>query len=246
MAVKQLYVPGTLLKFGERKYMESLYHEGKVHFSPPSSFRSSGQQGLDDPLDSRLVGHPSEVAIYPYVDGKINLSPENKVPLKNVKELTLIQNGFEQVPIACFYEREEPLINRLFRLPNYEEITAGFPRYDTAVVIFYPLLFLHRLQSKITLYADRVHYSDESLSQEFDSDDLKTMFYKQTRYAYQKEYRILINGLSSEKPVDVVVGSLEDISFLVDIQALKQGIVLCDETTSFEEVGRSPKPKNGE
>jgi hypothetical protein len=56
----------------------------------------------------------------------------------------------------------------------------------------------------------------------------------------------LINGLSSEKPVDVVVGSLEDISFLVDIQALKQGIVLCDETTSFEEVGRSPKPKNGE
>jgi hypothetical protein len=114
------------------------------------------------------------------------------------------------------------------------------------VVIFYPLVFLHRLQSKITLYADRVHYSDESLSQEFDSDDLKTMFYKQTRYAYQKEYRILINGLSSEKPVDVVVGSLEDISFLVDIQALKQGIVLCDETTSFEEVGRSPKSKNGE
>lgn len=199
-----------LVKFGSKKNIDDLQTKGHIHFSPLKNFNKSDNKEREDELETAIkiindefkgiqVSHPSF--------GTINLKP-----LPNSMGRLTQFNDDDYVSFSSFAVTQKSVENKESYLIEPKMLGFG----NTALMIKDPHEFFNRINKelkRLSLPFDYklVDYIDVDKRGEIDL----TLFNKDMKQSYQSEHRILVEN-DSQGPLDLIIGSIEDISQKID------------------------------
>lgn len=198
----------TLIKYGNPQYMAALLTEGCARIQPASFFKANHLNGAiqDDELSLRLSLVVSRDEIASLVQ-----NPQDASENVGDHAIQLNYGASSDYWLYCVTQSLEP---RLF-----VDFNAG-----ACVIIKNKKAFSDRLEhaaasrmASCRYACGKAVYVDPNQP---DSANIRIQFAKHFRYTYQREYRFAWMPEKSTKalaPVDVEMGSLDDIAILVEL-----------------------------
>ena len=209
--MKIQYQISAFLKIGKDEHINRLQKEGLLYCNTVKYFRTLEKD------DHKLRKDNSEGAVTSTKIDWMKLLVDNKeLPLKFAKaRLQTFDEAKDLEHIYCMYAVtpdlaiEEPIIDK-------RNINFG----DTGLLILDPKKFLTRIKNAIKGkmrfdYGPVYYYPDDK-----DYNNL-TAFHKPEYYSYQREFRLLFHNQFAE-PLEVSIGSIEDISFKFEASKLTE------------------------
>lgn len=207
-AIKNIKLSGDyLVKYGEQRYLRPMFERGRLRIAPAASYNdlSLNQARKDSELEVSILLDPSETKIE--LVNQHTLESERTIEaLGNITATIDYPSNYYVYCLSMAYD------TRLF-----DDFEA-----DCCVIIHHPLRFVEKLYEEFsqrfsgwTGRATGVVYYDPLM---IDQMPLSVFFHKHFRYAYQKEYRIVLLPPESEEafePFFVELGSLEEYCDLV-------------------------------
>ena len=210
-AIKRIKLSGDyLVKYGEQRYLRPMFERGRLRIAPAASYNdpSLNQARKDSELEVSILLDPSET--------KIELVNQHTLE----SERTIEAIGNITATIDCTSNYYVYCLSMVYDARLFDDFEA-----DCCVIIHQPLRFVERLYKEFsqrfpgwTGQATGVVYYDPLIIDRMPSS---VFFHKHFRYAYQKEYRIVLRPPNSEKrfePFFVELGSLEEYCDLVCLQ----------------------------
>lgn len=233
-------LPKAFIKLGKSKYMYNYIKNGEIRFSPAKVFTSmeEGNDKIADSYEGSLNYPISHLVIAPIIGESENGTPiYGKVSkIADKGRLRWTNKALQTIPFHCLYCYEQPPINAVIRLENYDDIVREFPDYDSAVIIYNVTEFLNRIKAKFEIYCNRVMYTDTTPSESDIENQIHPLFYKRKLFEQQKEFRIALPQLRIDEAQNYNIGSIEDIAYCVPLRVLKHGIIIAENDDIFEEI----------
>lgn len=230
-------LPKAFVKLGKKVYMEKYVDRGELRFAPAYEFShmQEGRDGVADRYEGSLFYPISKLYIAPLLSDDENGVVYGKpVKLADTAIQRITTPTIQRIPFHCLYCYPNPAMNAIIRLDNYDQVVQEFPDYDTAVIIYNPLEFLHKLESKFEIYANHVKYTDRTPLEDELPNDIHCLYYKREEYKEQNEFRIALPKIRIDKPEIYEVGSLSDIAYFVPLKYLKYGIIIADNNDDYQ------------
>lgn len=222
-----------LLKSMKSEYLHDTMTKGKFCFNHPTVFSkwedpSAAQYDPWDAHDAFAVRHIVAARIIGYKEGKPVYAPGKEIAPNGISHMQ--SNTVKHTPICCFryIEPKEFVIKENgieYSLgENADRILHEFGHDAYIIIPIKP--FLERLKQRIGNYmAMAVVYRDVLNDYQFNVEEqyeefVEQLFRKDAKYAWQKEYRIILPP-TLISPVLVELGSIEDIASCGNIADLK-------------------------
>jgi|SRR5699024_55785 len=137
-------------------------------------------------------------------------------------------NEIKKIPITCFaildipedfYEIENKYTIKSEIINNL--IKEEFGKRDVIIIEFYT--FMKRFKNKLKLLkygykADKIKYYTKThplSSEEYNNNPFHGLFYKESFFSYQKEYRIALRNPLETDPSLINIGDIRDIAFQI-------------------------------
>ncbi len=229
-----------LLKTMNSKYLSDTVEKGRLCFCHPNVF--SGWEDRKAAQYDRWEGHSAFEANYIVVAPIVSEKPgrivygEGKV-LADEGIVRLQTDNAKKTPICCFRAVDDSELTRIagetvYSLGNtVDRIKQEFHHDAFVLTRFDP--FIDRVR-KVNCFrlAGNVIYQDLLNDYPYEIDEtnreiMEQLFRKDEKYAWQKEFRIILRPDENEKKL-VDISSLSDISVYGRIDELKQGIQIHD------------------
>lgn len=205
---KKALVPGSvLIKYGQRKYMEQLFHEGRLRIQPASHFTCKDLNGAVRDDERRL---PLSFALARDDIKRIVLNPQDVPEVIPDQRVDVVFQSPADYWMYCLTESVEP---RLF--VDFEA--------DACVIFRDREQFADRMRraaqilGKARRQGGPVEYVDPLLPKRA---EIFLPMAKHFGYAYQAEYRFCWfpeHPIPELKHADLSLGSLEDIANLITL-----------------------------
>lgn len=236
-------LPKALIKFGKMEHMVRYIEIGELRFAPAYEFShmKEGENKIADKNEGSLFYPISKLYAAPllFTDEEGNDIYGKPFKIADTAIQCLIMPSMQRIPFHCLYCYQNPPINAVVRLDNYDEIVRDFPDYDTAVVIYKPLDFLKKLENEFEIYANYVMYAERTPFEDEIKNGIHCLYYKRERHREQNEFRISLPQLQIEKPKIYQIGSLLDIAYCLPLRCLKHGVIIADNDNDFQALKRS-------
>ena len=233
-------LPKAFIKLGKSKYMYNYIEKGEIRFSPAKVFTSmeEGNDKIADRYEGSLNYPISHLLIAPIIGENENGTPiYGKVSkIADRGRLRWTNKALQTIPFHCLYCYEQPPINAVIRLENYDDIVREFPDYDSAVIIYNVTEFLNRIKTNFEIYCNRIMYTDTTPSESDIENQIHPLFYKRKIFEQQKEFRIALPQLRIDEAQNYRIGSIEDIAYCVPLKVLRHGIIIAENNDIFEEI----------
>ncbi len=230
-------LPKAFVKFGKIEYMAKYFDEGSLRFAPASEFchMKEGQDKVADRYEGSLFYPITQLYAAPLLsDNKNGVVYGKPFKIADKAEQRITTATIQKIPFHCLYCYNNPPMNAVVRLKNYDQLVQEFPYYDAAVIVYKPLEFLKKLESKFEIYVNYVKYVDKTPCEDELTNQIHCLYYKRKEFEAQNEFRIALPKLRIEKPEIYKVGSLVDIAYCVPIKCLKHGIVVANNDADFQ------------
>lgn len=230
-------LPKAFVKLGKMKYMSKYVETGTIRFAPACEFSGmqEGRDGVADRYEGSLFYPISKLYMAPLLSDCENGAVYGKpVKVADTAFRRVTTPAIQKIPFHCLYCYENPAMNAIIRLDNYDQLVKEFPDYDAAVIIHNPSEFLRRLESKFEIYANHVRYTNGTPSEDELHNGIHFLYYKRADYKEQKEFRITLPTLRINNPELYEIGSLSDIAYCVPLKHLKYGKIIVDNETDFQ------------
>lgn len=206
--------PLAFVKMGSKKNMEKLLQKGEIYLNPIEYFLAYPDEGVrkDQNENLEMLYQAENIKLEMNIMGKdIVLSSETGL----IDQFKASDNSHNKTKIYSMLtisngdEREATL---------FDEKNLSFG--DHFVFIKEPRIFLDRVFSEINQkgYGAKFDYVEYVDSKSHNGE--MGIFRKLNEYSYQKESRIHVLD-TSESPLILEIGSIEDIAFSGDINLLK-------------------------
>lgn len=201
-------------KVGKEEHINSLLKEGIIYANNIDYFRQiDDQEGRGDICEGALYVVPTkEIQI---MDDNRNWHPVNNE--SSEYDLYIIDSSKKHGHIYCLYSFFEDDLNQfakkgeLYTMYINEMLSFG----EAILFIFNPNEFISRIKKKATeMGLNTVIKPIEYYTPGIYTGSL-TPFHKRDEYAYQKETRIYIPNYKNQEPLIIKIGSIEDISTLI-------------------------------
>jgi len=198
-----------LVKYSKQCFLRPMFEKGELRIAPASSYNdpSLNQAQKDSELERSILLDPSET--------KIELVDEHT--LKSEKRIEAIGNI--TATIDCTSDYYVYCLSLVYDARLFDDFEA-----DSCVVIHEPIKFVERLYKDFAQRfpgwrgrATGVAYYDPLLIAQMPES---VFFHKHFRYAYQKEYRIVLlppKPVKRLEPFFVGLGSLEEFCDFVSL-----------------------------
>ena len=237
----RIFLPKALIKLGKEEHMLRYIEEGELRFSTAMEFShmKEGDNKIADKNEGSIFHDIKDLyAAELIVDNDSEIIYGKPFKLADNASARFTTPYIQRIPFHCLYVYQRPPINEVVKLDNYEQICNDFPSYDMAVVIYNPLEFLKRLESKFEIYADYVTYTDSTPCEEDIKNRIRYLYYKREQYKDQNEFRISLPQINIESPEIYRIGSLLDIAYCLPLKCLKTGVIIADNDDDFSNLKR--------
>lgn len=230
-------MPKAFVKLGKLEYMVKYIDNGDLRFAPAYEFSHmrEGNDKIADKFEGSLFYPVSKIYAAPLLsddkDGVVFGKPF-KIADTGIQRTT--STTIQHIPFHCLYCYNNPPMNAVVRLDNYDQITKEFPDYDAAVIIYDPLAFLKRLERYFEIYANYVKYTDSTPSVDDLKNQIHCLYYKRTAFKEQNEFRIALPKLKIKEPEIYQIGSLLNIAYCLPLRHLKHGVIIANNDADFE------------
>lgn len=227
----------AFMKLGKMEHMTKYIEEGDLRFAPAYEFShmQEGRNKIADRYEGFLFYPVSKLYAAPLLSDDENgvvYGKPFKIADTAIQRLTT--PTIQRIPFHCLYCYNNPPMNAVVRLENYDQIVQEFPDYDAAVIIHNPLEFLNKLRERYEIYANYVKYTDRTPLEDELTNDIHCLYYKREEYKAQNEFRIVLPKLRIEKPEIYRIGSLLDIAYCVPLKHLKHGVIIASNDDEFQ------------
>ena len=225
----------ALLKTMKSEYVNDTLTKGRLFFNFPEAFADKSlnlaQVDIHDSYQKMNILKPM---VFPIVsEDESGIHYGNGISLGETARLNLISNSNKHRPICCFrsIKREDLVIGDkiLYALGDISKRIETEFGHDAFVLIWRPVEFLKRLNKKTLFLAHDVYYGIDNQDFLKFMDDMKVeqsaMFQKDEKYAWQKEYRIVLPPQRNNGGFPIDIGSIEDIAIAGDIKLLNAGLL---------------------
>lgn len=233
-------LPKAFIKFGKSEYMYNYIEKGEIRFSPAKVFTNMKESNdkIADRYEGSLNYPISHLMIAPIIGEKENGMPiyGKLSKIANKGRFRWTNKVLQTIPFHCLYCYDQPPINAIVRLENYDNIVREFPDYDSAVIIYNVVEFLNRIKHDFEIYCNHVIYTDTTPSESDIENQIHPLFYKRKMFEQQKEFRIALPQLRIEEAQNYNIGSIEDIACCVPLRVLKHGVIIAENNDIFEEI----------
>ncbi|MGL1902533.1 MAG: hypothetical protein OCC49_10385 [Fibrobacterales bacterium] len=199
----------TLIKFGERKYMEDFKNEGKMFFQRLRKYCH---------MENREQGDTNEGLTHVYQPDKITLTV-NGIEVSEIQGVVKVDETGRNPLIHCMYTlNSDHYIDYQKSIDLIDKKCCDFG--DTALVITNLKEFHSRFkdaceQRSFGAKCKTVKYVDpESYHGEMGA------FRKFDNFSHQNEFRFLLDASIQEESYTLELGSIEDISMMVPVGEL--------------------------
>lgn len=208
--------------FSKEQYAKDFVMEGKFRCNTLKFFKNYKEEAFNNigDIDEGIlmnVTSQSEAKLKIKAVGTDDWHELNFVNLKSHSKSVLTNNIFcmyaPNIELDNQYSIEE--VEQIIRIQEDAEKLGEY-----LVIIIKPEIFFERLRKevvdkkKFTLKRGLVNYVD--MSNSFHIKDENAGFLKSNAYEHQKEYRIMLDdGKDEDLHIDLEIGSLEDISFII-------------------------------
>jgi hypothetical protein len=203
---KRALVPGSvLIKYGQRKYMEQLFHEGRLRIQPASYYTRKDLNGAVRDDERRL---PLSFALARDDIRKIVLNPQDVLEVTPDQRVDVVFQSPADYWMYCLTESVEP---RLFVDFEADACVIVRDRQQLTDRLRRAAQVLGRARCQVGL----VEYVDPLLPKRA---EIFLPMAKHFGYAYQAEYRFCwfpIIPVSDLEHVDLAMGNVEDIADLI-------------------------------
>lgn len=199
-------IPVSLIKFGEKEFMEKLLRDGEVYMQTTSHFREL-ESLQNDCSDGRGDAY----------EGVDLLLHVNEVTIDNVSITS------SSSIIGKYSHNNDGLVFSTYGVFDSSQVDGNLiiteemkKMGNTAIVINDPLVFLDRCATftkKIggKLMANSITYYNEDIG-----DYYLCPWLKRDKFAYQSEYRLFI-PCGNKVPLKLKIGSIGDIAELISL-----------------------------
>lgn len=230
-------MPKAFIKLGKIEFMKKYLLEGSLRFAPALEFNhmKEGRDKVADKYEGSLFYPINNVYVAPLVSGDGDHAVYGKaLKLADTAMQRITTTRIQKIPFHCLYCYNKPPMNAIIQLDNYESLVQEFPDYDTAIIIYKPLDFLHMLGGKFEIYANYVKYVDSTPCPDELENQIHSLYYKRRQFESQNEFRIALPKLQIDSPKVYEIGSLMHIAYLVPIKCLKYGTIIANTKECFE------------
>lgn len=230
-------MPKAFIKLGKMEYMEKYIDNGNLRFAPAYEFShiQEGNDRIADKYEGALFHPVSKIYAAPLLSDDENgvvYGEPFKVADTGIQRIT--SSTIQHIPFHCLYCYNNPPMNAVVRLDNYDQISQEFPDYDAAVIIYNPIGFLKKIEEHFEIYANYVKYTDSTPLEDEIENQIHCLYYKRTAFKEQNEFRIALPKLRIEKPEIYQVGSLLDIAYCLPLKHLKHGVIIANNDSDFQ------------
>lgn len=199
--------PVTLIKVGERQFMERLFQEGEIYMQTLEHYRNIElkDKGLSDGRGDEYEG----------IDA---INQVNQVSLGDKSYDVKFQlrinfpRGCKGIVYSMFGVFDKSWMNGTFVLPESMKKMG-----DCMVVVTDPMVFLDRCASAINKAGGQLQFHSVSYYNEEEGDYFLNPWLKRKQFSTQSEYRLFVPCMN-KKPLILHIGSLADIAELVHLE----------------------------
>jgi hypothetical protein len=207
-AIKGINLSGDyLVKYGEQRYLRPMFEKGSLRIAPASSYNdpSLNQARKDSELKVSILVDPSAA--------KIELVDENTLK----PDYTIDAIGNLTATLDCTSDYYVYCLSMEYNARLFDDFEA-----DCCLIIHQPIKFVESLYKDFSQRfpswrgrATGVSYYDPLMIERMPSS---VFFHKHFRYAYQREYRIVLlppQSIKQLEPFFIELGSLEEYCELI-------------------------------
>jgi hypothetical protein len=207
-AIKGINLKGDyLVKYGEQRYLRPMLEKGILRIAPASSYDdpSLNQARKDTELEASILLEPSETKVELVNEQTL----ESERPIEVIGNLTATMNCNSDYYVFC--------LSMEYNARFFDDFEA-----DSCLIIRQPIKFVEKLYRDFSQRfpgwrgrATGVTYYDPLLIAQMPES---VFFHKHCRYAYQKEYRIVLlppKPIKKLEPFFLELGNLEEFCDLV-------------------------------
>jgi len=184
--------------------MENLFYKGEIHMKRLNTFTKISNNEIGDKDEGITCSHQkSEIKSFT-VNGKNMTSSLIRISLRESNA----PNPFIYCTYGIYKKNNE----------NTQKVvidTKCFEFGDTAVVIYNPKTFIYKIQQSYHIEYDKITYREKDKY----SGDMG-IFSKFDNYSHQEEFRIINYEKSNLNEINLDIGSIEDISIIVNVNEL--------------------------
>lgn len=247
-----------LVKTMKKKYLEDTLQKGNLCFNVPGEFNSFDNGlavGQQDEWDSHLNFDAKYILYAPIIsedDSKIHYGTPIKIadsaPIHKI-------SGISKCTPLCSFRKVEKtdLVEKygaiFFRLDNIVDRIRTELGHDAFIFISSPYELVKRISNKIPYFARSIHYGeiDSDFQKFLDAHNFeqKEMFQKRIDYAWQKEFRVIIEPTEETDRKIISIGSIEDIAFGGDLEMLREGVVFAETSEQIQAAKKRAKEEGG-
>lgn len=229
------------IKTMKKKHLSDAVTKGEFCFSCPETFVNDDNGKLNgaqkDTWDSSQFYEAKNLYVYPIIkEDKDGIQYGPGIKLADKTTIREMSSSVRHTPFCCFRKVTKDELecrNKLFVFSlgdTVDRIKNEFG-HDSFVLIADPNEFIHRLyQKEHNCYGRSIFYGEltSEYMREIEEHTTKgfqqiKMFQKRDKYAWQKEYRIILTPTKETTPRIVHIGSIEDITIGGDIENLRLG-----------------------
>jgi hypothetical protein len=207
--------PKILLKFGEKSNIEDMFNKGYIRFSPLEIYKNNDEScGINDIGEGTLHFFASSVGFFKYSSQEYI-----KIEGPHIKS-SYFDNGLRKLPISCFSYSMCDSQNSFLNTDYLKKFLKEFPKYDTVLEILNPLEYINLVRSKCpNAYFNKIRYIDNS--SDFNVEDyFLSAFIKETKFAFQNEFRICLPKQKISESINIQIGDLKNIAKVVSLNEL--------------------------
>lgn len=228
-----------IVKSMDSKYVESTIKQGRLCFNTPQVFDDKTLNLAQyDKYDSWMQYEARDIYIAPLLeDNERHLSYGKPVKILEKATIHEIDGINKSVPICCFRKIDENEITVFddkmivtIETEVVDRIKNEFG-HNSFILIVNPNMFLDRICLNSSCYAHSIYYTDNKIEFEKYIESVPEelvqakMFQKEQKYAWQKEYRVILPPISDNNNRRFVeIGNLEDIAIVGEIEQLSKGV----------------------
>jgi hypothetical protein len=218
--------PFLFVKFGLKEHIEQLYREGLLYFNPIEFFKLCDIPERKDFNENTLfLGQPeqSSLSINSYEIKSEDLIGPIRLLTNDTSESSIYSHIFCMSCICAgdtIRDDKKVFSDSLFQFG------------DTLLVIHNVKLFRDRLVKALENELTKSNVSDYRCGKiEYIDEDVyhgeMGSFKKSRKYSHQQEYRIALKSLDNQQEaLKLYLGSLEDLSGILDVKNFKNEIIL--------------------
>lgn len=223
----------ALLKFAKEQHLQAFRSDGLLYMSPLAEFAKleSDMARGDDFEGTTTIIQPKHVGELHFDTGNVGLGKFSAKPSDLAGPVKIGLSKTASCNVYCMFAVTKPIDGELVSTRNFE---FG----DSFVIVLNPTEFLSRVVRAANDAG--VSYLNHGLVEYYDADDYSGevgRFRKRSRFAHQKEFRIVVES-GSDIPRKLPIGSLLDITS--EVLPLSEVNQRCDfGTKSAREAGIS-------